>query len=143
MREQIQAARSGDGGQWWPLVPGGILGIGVGVLTFAKPATVGLALVYVASFWAIVTGLLEIVAAIRLRDIVSGEWLLGLSGVLSIIFGVLVAAQPDSGAVALVYIFGFYAILVGITQLGLGFRLRGLGQDVRKASVQTASSASH
>ena len=134
---------AGDGQQWWPLVLGGILGIGLGVLTFAQPAAMGLTLVYVVGFWAIVTGLLEVVAAIRLRDVISGEWLMGLSGVLSIIFGVLVAAQPNSGAIGLVYLFGFYAILAGISQVGLGFRLRGLGEDVRKASTQTASSTSH
>jgi uncharacterized membrane protein HdeD (DUF308 family) len=133
---------AGDGEQWWPLVLSGILGIGLGVLTFARPATMALALVDVVGFWAIVTGLLEIVAAIRLRDVISAEWLMGLSGVLSIIFGVLVLAQPSSGALALVYLFGFYAILAGVSQIGLGFRLRGLGADVRDASMQTASSAS-
>jgi uncharacterized membrane protein HdeD (DUF308 family) len=133
---------AGDGEQWWPLVLGGILGIGLGLLTFAKPEAVGTALVYVVASWAIVTGLLEVVAAIRLRNVISGEWMLGLSGVLSVLFGVLVAAQPNSGAIALVYLFGLYAILAGITQIGLGFRLRGLGEDVRKASIQTVSSAS-
>jgi uncharacterized membrane protein HdeD (DUF308 family) len=92
---------AGDGEQWWPLVLSGILGIGLGVVTFARPETMALALVYVVGFWAIVTGLLEIVAAIRLRDVVSGEWLMGLSGALSIIFGVLVVAQPNAGALAL------------------------------------------
>lgn len=111
---------AGEGEQWWPLVLSGILGIGLGVVTFARPETMALALVYVAGFWAIVTGLLEIVAAVRLRDIISGEWLMGLSGVLSIIFGALVVAQPNSGALALVYLFGFYAILAGISQMALG-----------------------
>src|SRR5262252_4285806 len=69
---------AGDGEQWWPLVLAGILGIGLGVVTFARPAAMGEALVYVIGFWAIVTGLLEIVAAIRLRDVVIGEWLMGL-----------------------------------------------------------------
>src|SRR5215472_3058650 len=132
-----------DGEQWWPLVLSGILGIGLGVVTFAKPGAVGLALVYVVGFWAIVTGLLEIVAAIRLRDVVSGEWLMALSGVLSIIFGVLVVAQPNSGALALVYLFGLYAILAGISEIGLGFRLRGLGEDLSKAPIQTVSSATN
>jgi uncharacterized membrane protein HdeD (DUF308 family) len=132
-----------DGEQWWPLVLSGILGIGLGVVTFAKPGAVGLALVYVIGFWAIVTGLLEIVGAIRLRDVVSGEWLMALSGALSILFGVLVVAEPDSGAVSLVYLFGFYAILAGISQISLGVRLRGLGQDVRNAVPQTVSSTSH
>jgi len=66
-----------------------------------------------------------------------------LSGVLSIIFGVLVAAQPNSGAFALVFLFGLYAILAGTSRIVLGFRLRGLGEDVRKASMQTVSSALH
>jgi len=65
-----------------------------------------------------------------------------LSGVLSIIFGVLVAAQPNSGAFAL-FLFGLYAILAGTSRIVLGFRLRGLGEDVRKASMQTVSSALH
>jgi len=134
---------AGDGGQWWPLVLSGILGIGLGVLTFARPEAIGTALVYVVGFWAIVTGLLEIVAAIRLRDVISGEWMMGLSGALSALFGVLVVAQPNSGAIALVYLFGLYAIFAGITQIALGFRLRGLGQDVRDHSIQTVSSASH
>jgi uncharacterized membrane protein HdeD (DUF308 family) len=133
---------AGDGQQWWPLVLGGILGIGLGVVTFARPGAIGEALVYVVGFWAIVTGLLEIVAAIRLRDLISGEWLMGLSGALSILFGVLVVAQPNSGALALVYLFGFYAILAGISQIGLGFRLRGLNEDVSRAPIQTVSSAS-
>jgi uncharacterized membrane protein HdeD (DUF308 family) len=137
----LMAASEGE--QWWPLVLSGILGIGLSVVTFARPGAVGLALVYVVGFWAIVTGLLEIVAAIRLRDVVSGEWMMALSGALSILFGVLVVAQPDSGAVALVYLFGFYAILAGISQISLGFRLRGLAEDVRKAVPQTVSSTSH
>jgi uncharacterized membrane protein HdeD (DUF308 family) len=89
---------AGDGEQWWPLVLSGILGIGLGVLTFARPEAMGTALVYVVGFWAIVTGLLEIVGAIRLRGVISGEWMMGLSGALSILFGVLVVAQPNSGA---------------------------------------------
>jgi uncharacterized membrane protein HdeD (DUF308 family) len=134
---------AGDGEQWWPLVLSGILGIGIGVLTFAKPGTMALALVYVAGFWAIVTGLLEVVAAIRLRDVISGEWMMGLSGALSVLFGLLVVAQPDTGALALVYLFGFYAILAGVSQIGLGFRLRGLSEDVANAPIQTVSSTSH
>jgi uncharacterized membrane protein HdeD (DUF308 family) len=68
---------------------------------------------------------------------------MALSGALSILFGVLVVAEPDSGAVSLVYLFGFYAILAGISQISLGVRLRGLGQDVRNAVPQTVSSTSH
>ena len=127
--------------RWWPLVVSGIVGIAVGVLTFAETQSVGLALVYVVGAWAVVTGVLEIVAAIRLRQVMSDGWLMGLSGALSIVFGVLVFLQPNAGAYALTFIFGFYAILTGISQAWLGFRLRSLGQDLT-SPVQTASSTS-
>jgi uncharacterized membrane protein HdeD (DUF308 family) len=130
-----------DNQQWWPLVLSGIIGISLGLFTLAQPSTVALALVYVVAFWAIFTGLLELVAAIRLRDVIRTEWLLGLSGVLSIIFGVLVAAQPGAGALTIVYLFGFYAVLAGIAQISLGYRMRGLGQSVQ-SRTQAATSTS-
>src|SRR4051794_14093006 len=133
---------AGDGQQWWPLILGGIIGIATGILTFAQPQAVALALVYVVGIWAIVTGLLEIVAAIRLRQVISGEWLMGLSGALSILFGVLVVAQPDAGALSLVFLFGFYAILAGVSQVWLGIKLRGLG-EMAQPRAQTATTASH
>jgi len=132
---------AGDNQQWWPLVLSGIIGIALGVFTFVQPSTVALALVYVVSFWAIFTGLLEIVAAIRLRDVISSEWLLGLSGGLSIVFGILVAAQPGAGALTIVYLFGFYAILAGISQISLGYRMRGLGQSVQSRTQPAASTS--
>jgi len=132
---------AGDGQRWWPLVLGGVVGIATGVLTFAQPAAMALALVYVIGAWAIVTGVLEIAAAIRLRDVISNEWLMGLSGALSIVFGGLVLAQPQAGALTLVFLFGFYAILAGISQISLGFRLRGLGESLQPRT-QSATSAS-
>jgi uncharacterized membrane protein HdeD (DUF308 family) len=92
---------------------------------------VALALVYVIGARAIVTCILEIAAAIRLRNVITCEWLMGYSGALSIVFGVIVLAQPGTGALALVFLFGFYAILVGIAQISLGFRLRGLGESLQ------------
>jgi uncharacterized membrane protein HdeD (DUF308 family) len=132
---------AGEHERWWPLVVGGIVGIAIGVLTFIRPGAVALALVYVIGAWAVVTGILEIVAAIRLRNVITSEWLMGLGGVLSIIFGVLVLAQPGAGAVTLVFLFGFYAILAGISQISLGFRLRGLGESL-PPQTQSATSAS-
>jgi uncharacterized membrane protein HdeD (DUF308 family) len=132
---------AGDGQRWWPLVLAGAVGIATGVLTFVQPAAMALALVYVIGAWAIVTGVLEIAGAIRLRDVISNEWLMGLSGALSVLFGVIVLAQPGTGALALVYLFGFYAILAGISQISLGFRLRGLGESLQP-QTQSATSAS-
>jgi uncharacterized membrane protein HdeD (DUF308 family) len=132
---------AGDGQRWWPLVLGGGVGIATGVLTFVQPAAMALALVYVIGAWAVVTGVLEIVAAIRLRKVITSEWLMGFSGLLSIVFGAVVLAQPGTGALALVFLFGFYAILAGISQISLGFRLRGLGESLQPRT-QSATSPS-
>jgi uncharacterized membrane protein HdeD (DUF308 family) len=132
---------AGDGQRWWPLVLGGVVGIATGVLTFVQPAAMALALVYVIGAWAVVTGVLEIVAAIRLRKVITSEWLMGFSGLLSIVFGAVVLAQPGTGALALVFLFGFYAILAGISQISLGFRLRGLGESLQPRT-QSATSPS-
>jgi uncharacterized membrane protein HdeD (DUF308 family) len=77
---------AGDNEQSWPLALSGILGITLGVLTFAQPATMAVALVYVLGAWAIVAGLLQIVALVRMRDVISSGWLMGFSGVASIVF---------------------------------------------------------
>ena len=127
--------------RWWPLVLSGIVGIALGVFTFARPGTVALALVYVIGAWAIVTGALEVVAAIRLRNVISNEWLMGFGGILSIVFGVLVVAQPNAGALTLVYLFGFYAILAGIAHISFGMRVRGIA-DALQPKTRTATSAS-
>ena len=132
---------AGDKQQWWPMVLGGIIGIAVGVLTFAQPAAMALALVYVVGAWAIVTGLLEIVAAIRLRDVISNEWLMGVSAGLSILFGALVLYQPNAGALTLVWLFGLYAILAGVSQISLGLRVRRLDQTLQPRGQTVTSSA--
>lgn len=133
---------AGEGQRWWPLVLGGIVGIATGVLTFAQPAAMALALVYVVGAWAIVTGVFEIVAAIRLREYITSEWLMGFSGALSIVFGVLVLAQPGAGAFALVYLFAFYAVLAGVSQIALGFRMRSLGETIQSGTQQRAATPS-
>jgi uncharacterized membrane protein HdeD (DUF308 family) len=76
--------------------------------------------------WAILTGVLEIIAAIRLRKVISGEWLLALSGLLSVAFGVLVLAFPGAGAIGIAFILGVYAAAAGIVLIALGVRLRTL-----------------
>ncbi len=130
---------AGTHGRWWPLVLGGIVGLAIGVLTFVQPAATALALVYVIGAWAIVTGVLEIIGAIRLRKVISNEWLMGFSGAVSIVFGALVLAQPGTGALTLVFLFGYYAILAGISQIALGLRLRRLGEVLQPYSQSAAS----
>jgi uncharacterized membrane protein HdeD (DUF308 family) len=114
----------------WPYLLEGLVGIGAGVMAFAWPGITALALVLLIAAWAIVTGLFEIIAAIDLRTQIRDEWLLALSGVLSIVFGFLVMVQPDAGALAVVWLLGAYTLLFGVTLIALAFRVRGLGRKL-------------
>jgi uncharacterized membrane protein HdeD (DUF308 family) len=118
---------------WVPYVIGGLAGIAVGAVTFLWPGISALSLVYLIGFWAVVTGIFEIIAAIDLAGELDGDWMLGLSGALSVAFGVLVALYPRSGALAIIWIIGLYAILAGITRLSLAYRLTSMGKKVTSA----------
>ena len=109
----------------WALLIEGVIGIIAGVLTFAWPAITALALLYVIAFWAILTGVFEIIAGIRLRKVITNEWLLLVMGVLSFLFGLLILFAPGAGALAIVLWIGAYALVFGVFLLALAFRLRG------------------
>jgi uncharacterized membrane protein HdeD (DUF308 family) len=102
----------------------GVVSILAGLAAFVWPGITALVLVYIIAFWAIVTGVLEIVAAIRLRAVIRNELALIIGGVLSVLFGVVLVVAPGAGALAVVFIIGAYAILFGIALLGLAWRLR-------------------
>ena len=104
-------------------------GVVAGLIAFAAPAFTALVLLYVIAAWAVVTGALEIAAAIRLRRHISGEWLLALNGALSIVFGGLVLVAPVIGALAVVLLVGAYAFVSGLLLVALGFRLRGVARQ--------------
>jgi uncharacterized membrane protein HdeD (DUF308 family) len=109
----------------WALLIEGVIGIIAGVLTFAWPAITALVLLYLIAFWAIFTGIFEIIAAIRLRKAISNEWLLLLMGVLSLLFGLFILFAPGTGALAIVLWIGAYALVFGVFLMALAFRLRG------------------
>jgi uncharacterized membrane protein HdeD (DUF308 family) len=111
--------------RWWMMLLQGVAGIILGVLTLLWPDITALVLLYFIAAWAIVTGVFEIVAAIRLRREIEGEWLLVLAGVCSVIFGVLLVILPGHGALAVVWLIGAYAIVYGVLLVVLAFRLRG------------------
>ena len=113
--------------RWWALMLEGITDIAAGVVAFAWPGVTALLLLYLVSLWAVVTGLLEIAAAIRLRRTVKGEWLLALNGVISVLLGVFLVVFPGGGILAVMFWIGGYAIFFGALLLGLAFRLRSLG----------------
>ena len=86
------------GSPWWAMLIRGLLGIAVGIMTFAWPGITELALLYIIAAWAVVTGGFEIAAAIRLRKEIQGEWLMALSGARSVLFGLAVMVYPGAGA---------------------------------------------
>ena len=116
---------------WWWLALEGLVSIGAGIVTFAWPGLTALVLVYVIAVWAVITGVLEIVTAIRLRQEISNEWWLVAGGVISVLFGVLLMAAPGTGALALIFWIGAYAIVFGALLVGLAFRLRHAQDEIR------------
>ncbi len=110
--------------RWW-LAVAGLLGIAVGILTIMMPGMTAILLVLFIAAWAIVSGIMQIVGAIRLRKEIDNEWMLVAVGAISVAFGVLVALQPMLGALSLVFVIGAYAIIYGIALVALAFRLRG------------------
>jgi len=109
---------------WWVLFLEGIAGIVVGIFAFAWPGLTAVILLLFIAIWAILTGILEITAAIQLRKQLKGEWALGLTGILSILIGLFLLTSPGPGALALIWLIGIYAILFGVLLLILGFKLR-------------------
>jgi uncharacterized membrane protein HdeD (DUF308 family) len=120
----LGVARSSRYGRTWALVLEGLVGIAAGVLTFFWPGLTALALVWSIAAWAVVTGVFEIAAAIRLRRVLRGEWLLMASGVLSVVFGGLAFAFPAAGAIGIAWALGAYAAVTGAILIVLGIRLR-------------------
>ncbi len=130
----LLAHRSTD---WVPYVLGGLVGVVVGVVTFFAPGLTDLTLIYLIAAWAIIVGVFEIIASLDLRDVVKGAGWLTASGVLSIAFGVLVAARPGTGALAILWLIGAYAILGGATRLYAAYRIHGVESDVKRAVATT------
>ena len=106
----------------WGVLLAGLAGVGVGVVTFLYPGLTALALLYLIAAWAIVRGIFEIIAAIHLRKEIDNEWLLGLSGLLSV--------APGAGVMAVLWWIGGFSIVFGVLTIMLGFRLKGVKDRV-------------
>lgn len=109
---------------WGWLLIVGLLGIAAGVLTLLYPFATGTLLIAFVAVWALIIGIAEIVWAIRLRKEITGERWYIFSGILSIVFGLTILLYPVAGAITLAFLFGFYALIIGILLVSLALRLR-------------------
>lgn len=120
----VVAIRGGSAAPRAWLVITGLAGMAAGALTFAWPGVTALVLVFFIAAWAIVTGVMQIVAAIRLRKEIEGEWLLVAGGVVSVIFGIVLFARPGEGVIALALVVGGFAVAYGVLLVAFALRLR-------------------
>jgi uncharacterized membrane protein HdeD (DUF308 family) len=118
-------SRTRASSRWWMFLLEGLLNIGAGIVALSSPGLATLVLIYIIAAWAVITGILEIVAAIRLRHEITNEWFLALGGVLSIGLGILLFLQPAAGSLAIIWMIAGYALVFGILLVILGIRLRG------------------
>ena len=124
-------------GPKWSLVLGGVASIALGVLTVYAPGNTALAVTLLVGIWAVATGAAQTTAAFLLRSM-RNTWLLGISGIASVLFGVLLIAAPGEGVLALLWLIGFYAIFAGVTTIGFGLRLHSVGGDISKFESKVA-----
>jgi len=128
-----------DSSAKWALIVEGIAGIAAGLIAFAWPGVVVVWIAWFIAGWAIISGVMEIVAAIRLRHEIDNEWLLVLGGVVSLIFGLIVLSQPGQGMKAITLITGIYALIFGGIIIALGFRLKSVGEKLERGAEAVAA----
>jgi uncharacterized membrane protein HdeD (DUF308 family) len=104
-----------------------VAGIATGIFAFTRPAITALALTFMIAAWAVVTGVMKIAEAIRLRKLIRREWMLVLSGIISVLFGGLLVVMPISGIIGLMWALGIYGLVCGGMLLALAIRLRHAG----------------
>jgi uncharacterized membrane protein HdeD (DUF308 family) len=124
----------GQDRSWWLEVLEGLLGIIVGVVAIVLLEYAVQVLVLLIAAWSVVTGIVEIVLAIRLRRVIEGEIWMGLAGVASILFAILIVVFPAAGALSVVWLIGGFALAFGVFQIGLGWRLRHVHQHAQRAA---------
>jgi len=119
--------RTDHRGNWSGMLIRGIVGILASIAALTLPGMTALILLYLIAAWAVVTGIIEIAAAIHLRRVIRREWMLVLSGIISVLFGLILMAFPGEGILAVVWLIGIYAIAFGALMVGLGVALRAEG----------------
>ncbi len=122
----------------WEMTLVGIAGFLAGLLTFAWPGVTTLVLLYFIAVWSLITGVLQMSMAIQLRKTIDNEWVLILTGLLTTLFGVVLILFPGAGALSVVWLIGWYALLAGVLMLVLSFRVRSVRKAVSRQVVGAA-----
>jgi uncharacterized membrane protein HdeD (DUF308 family) len=118
----VRAAQAHE--RWGAFLIEGIIGLVIAGITVYDLRLTALALYVTIAAWAILTGILELVAAFRLRKLIQNEWLLILGGIASLVFGILMIVYPLAGVLTVIWLIGAYAIVFGVVLVGLSLRLR-------------------
>jgi len=128
--------REKDG--WWIMLLIGVLGLLVGGYALMNPPISILAFIYIVAFQAILLGVFLVMLGYKVRQATTREWILYLTGGLSILFGILVVANPVAGSLSIVYMIAAWAIIIGALKIAFGFRIRNLPERVgdRLASLR-------
>lgn len=126
----IAIQERGSLSRWGWVLFEGIISILAGVVAFVYPGLTALALLFIVAIYAILTGILEIVAAFVIRGFAAREWALGIAGVLSIIFGIILFIRPGAGLLTILWLVGIYAIVFGILFIVRAFQMRSLASSV-------------
>jgi len=119
----------------WAWIVGGLISIAAGVITLFWPGIALLSFLMVLAAWAFVLGITEIAGAIALRKEITGEWALILSGIVSILFAILLVARPGAGLLTIAFLIGAYALIWGILEITLSFRLRGFAKRIESTAL--------
>jgi uncharacterized membrane protein HdeD (DUF308 family) len=117
--------------RWWVDILIGLAGIVAGVWAMLYPDLTAIGLMYVIAAWWLFTGIMQVILAIRLRDFISNEWLMILSGLASMVLGIAFLLFPGDGAISLIWVVGVFAIIVGVMLIMLAVRLRGIRANPR------------
>jgi uncharacterized membrane protein HdeD (DUF308 family) len=135
----LGAAFTGGGDRaiptWW-LALIGLLGIAAGVVAFLWPGLTAFALVVMIGAWAVATGVLEIIGAIWLRNEIEDEWLLIVTGIITVLFGLAILLRPGVGALALAWAIGAFALLSGLLHVAFAFRLRRVHRHAHEGTQE-------
>ena len=135
----VRAAQAHE--RWWPFLLEGTIGLIIAGIVFYDVGVALIAIYFMITFWAFVTGVLEIIAAVHVRRQVANEWLLILAGICSILFAAIMLWHPVAGMLAAIWIIAIYAIVFGIVMIGFSLRLRSLAHAGGPAMATVAAAA--